>query len=82
MSWSHPRFYYLHNPPPHITTRYKESWEHQEVSDTHITITYMLREGQHVATYHIIRNKTRLTYGIHKGADRTQAMKSRKCTAD
>jgi hypothetical protein len=73
-SWAHPRLHYLPKPPPHIIARYKESWEHQEVSDTHITITHTILQGQHVATYRIIRNKNRITYGIHKGADRTQAM--------
>jgi len=71
---SYSRFVHLPNPPPHILTRYKESWECQEVSDTHITVTYTLREGHHVATYRILRNNTRITYGIHKGADRTQAI--------
>jgi len=73
-SWAHPRLHYLPKPPPHIIARYKESWEHQEVSDTHITITHTILHGQHVATYRIIRNKNRITYRIHKGADRTQAI--------
>jgi hypothetical protein len=72
--WSHSRLHYLPKPPPHITVRYKESWERQEVSDTHITVSHTILQGQHVATYRIIRNKNRITYGIYKGADRTQAI--------
>ena len=31
-------------------------------------------EGQHVATFHLIRNNNWITYRIHKGTDRMQAM--------